>query len=79
MCMFTDTNVWGCMPVHLKQIVDEAHGVRSTERSRYQRMMEIPTQRKLLLTGTPVQNNLAELFALLRFAAPDLFHENDRA
>ena len=30
----------------------------------------------LLLTGTPVQNNLTELYSLLSFVAPDVFPES---
>merc|ERR1711869_191140 len=33
----------------------------------------IPTENKLLLTGTPLQNNLAELWSLLNFLLPDIF------
>jgi SNF2-related domain len=30
-------------------------------------------ENKLLLTGTPLQNNLAELWSLLNFILPDIF------
>jgi len=33
----------------------------------------IPMDNKLLLTGTPLQNNLAELWSLLNFILPDIF------
>uniref|UniRef100_A0A8C2F8M6 Chromodomain helicase DNA binding protein 4 n=1 Tax=Cyprinus carpio TaxID=7962 RepID=A0A8C2F8M6_CYPCA len=33
-----------------------------------------PLQHKLLLTGTPLQNNLEELFHLLNFLTPERFH-----
>ena len=32
---------------------------------------------KLLLTGTPLQNNLAELWSLLNFILPDIFSSHD--
>lgn len=32
-----------------------------------------PLQHKLLLTGTPLQNNLEELFHLLNFLTPERF------
>ena len=35
--------------------------------------MKIATQKRLLLTGTPLQNDLLELWALLHFLMPDLF------
>lgn len=33
---------------------------------------------KLLLTGTPLQNNLAELWSLLNFLLPDVFDDLKR-
>lgn len=36
-------------------------------------MKRIPMANKLLLTGTPLQNNLAELWSLLNFILPDIF------
>jgi len=32
---------------------------------------------KLLLTGTPLQNNLSELWSLLNFILPDIFTSHD--
>lgn len=40
-------------------------------------MKEIPTLNKLLLTGTPLQNNIKELWSLLNFLMPMLFNEVD--
>lgn len=34
---------------------------------------QIPSKFRLILTGTPVQNNLNELYSLLAFVAPDVF------
>ena len=38
---------------------------------------EIRSQNRLLLTGTPLQNNLHELWALLNFLLPDVFSSAD--
>ena len=38
-------------------------------------MCLVKAQRKLLLTGTPLQNNLHELWALLHFLHPELFSD----
>ena len=38
---------------------------------------EFHTTNRLLLTGTPLQNNLHELWALLNFLLPDVFNSSD--
>ena len=38
---------------------------------------EFKTQNRLLLTGTPLQNNLHELWSLLNFLLPDVFNSSD--
>lgn len=40
---------------------------------RYEQLMKIRCSRKLLLTGTPLQNNLVELMSLLIFVMPGMF------
>ena len=51
-------------------------GVKCTDYndvSRYEQLMKIRGKRKLLLTGTPLQNNLVELMSLLIFVMPGMF------
>ena len=36
------------------------------------------TLHRLLITGTPLQNNLHELWALLNFLLPELFHDSEQ-
>ncbi|RMD42792.1 hypothetical protein DV735_g2370, partial [Chaetothyriales sp. CBS 134920] len=48
-------------------ILDEAHNIKNFRSERWQTMMTFNTQARLLLTGTPLQNNLTELWSLLFF------------
>jgi SWI/SNF-related matrix-associated actin-dependent regulator 1 of chromatin subfamily A len=54
-------------------ILDEGHMVKNMESSRYKHLSRISAPFRLLLTGTPLQNNLMELLSLLHFVLPDLF------
>eukprot|EP00439_Symbiodinium_sp_Y106_P043188 s3023_g5.t1 len=40
---------------------------------KWQQLMRFKSERRLLLTGTPLQNNLTELWSLLHFLMPDMF------
>lgn len=51
-------------------VVDEAHSLKNPKGKRYQELDRIQTSHRLLLTGTPVQNNPSELLALLCFLMP---------
>lgn len=48
-------------------ILDEAHNIKNFRSDRWQTMMTFNTRARLLLTGTPLQNNLTELWSLLFF------------
>ena len=54
-------------------VIDEAHRIKNENSSLSQAVRTIPTQFRLLITGTPLQNNLRELWALLNFLMPDIF------
>lgn len=54
-------------------IFDEAHMLKNMASQRYNNLMKINAQRKILLTGTPLQNNLVELMSLLTFVMPSMF------
>ncbi|KAI1824473.1 SNF2 family N-terminal domain-containing protein [Xylaria intraflava] len=54
-------------------VFDEGHKLKNRKNIIYKQMMRVPTQWRLILSGTPVQNNLKELLTLLHFVEPSLF------
>ncbi|XP_022305018.2 chromodomain-helicase-DNA-binding protein 1-like isoform X2 [Crassostrea virginica] len=54
-------------------VVDEAHRLKNSESLLYQTLSDWELEFRVLLTGTPVQNNLQELYSLLSFVAPRNF------
>ena len=48
-------------------VLDEAHNIRNFNSQRWQVLIRLKTRARLLLTGTPLQNSLAELWSLLTF------------
>ena len=55
---------------------DEGHILKNSKSAGYVELMRIPAQFRLLLTGTPLQNNLTELASLLGFILPTVFQEH---
>lgn len=51
-------------------VLDEAHNIKNFKSGRWQALLSLNSERRLLLTGTPLQNNLTELWALLYFLMP---------
>lgn len=51
-------------------ILDEAHNIKNFRSQRWQTLLGFNTHSRLLLTGTPLQNNLTELWSLLFFLMP---------
>ena len=56
-------------------IVDEGHRLKNSKCLLIQKLKELKVQNRLLITGTPLQNNLNELWLLLNFILPDIFHD----
>ncbi|XP_010783276.1 SWI/SNF-related matrix-associated actin-dependent regulator of chromatin subfamily A containing DEAD/H box 1A-like, partial [Notothenia coriiceps] len=54
-------------------LFDEGHMLKNMNSLRYRHLMSINAEHRLLLTGTPLQNNLLELMSLLNFIMPSLF------
>ncbi|KAG0478506.1 hypothetical protein HPP92_013225 [Vanilla planifolia] len=54
-------------------IIDEAHRIKNENSLLSKTMRLYSTNYRLLITGTPLQNNLHELWALLNFLLPEIF------
>ncbi|CAF1342694.1 unnamed protein product [Adineta steineri] len=58
-------------------IIDEAHRLKNNQSRFFRTLFEFNIGYKTLLTGTPLQNNLEELYHLLNFLKPDKFSDMD--
>lgn len=58
-------------------VVDEAHKLKNEEGRAHTALDSLQTAHRLIITGTPLQNNLRELWALLHFLAPRLFNDSE--
>lgn len=56
-------------------VYDEGHMLKNSNSERYAKLMRMRADFRLLLTGTPLQNNLKELVSLLAFMLPRVFDE----
>ncbi|UZJ56679.1 hypothetical protein CBS101457_005999 [Exobasidium rhododendri] len=53
-------------------LCDEGHRLKNSESLTYKALDSIKVKRRVILSGTPIQNDLTEYFSLLSFANPDL-------
>src|SRR5699024_5626705 len=59
-------------------VIDEAHRIKN-ENSILSNIVRIfDCKHRLLLTGTPLQNNIKELWALLNFVVPEIFYDSEK-
>ncbi|XP_039261081.2 lymphocyte-specific helicase-like [Styela clava] len=56
-------------------ILDEGHRIKNTKCRLLKELKQLNIGAKLLLTGTPLQNNLTELWSLLNFIIPEVFDD----
>jgi chromodomain-helicase-DNA-binding protein 1 len=56
---------WECL------VVDEAHRLKNKNSVLFQALSQFKTKHRVLLTGTPLQNTLSELFHLMQFIEPE--------
>ncbi|WFD44803.1 DNA helicase [Malassezia psittaci] len=60
-------------------VYDEGHMLKNRRSQKYEKLMKISARWRLLLTGTPLQNNLQELISLLSFILPEYFTSAEEA
>lgn len=58
-------------------IIDEAHRIKNEKAKLSTVVRQYECEHRLLLTGTPLQNNLHELWALLNFLMPNIFNDSE--
>ncbi|KAM9763192.1 chromodomain-helicase-DNA-binding protein 1-like [Menidia menidia] len=58
-------------------VVDEAHRLKNQNSVLHKTLTEFSVGFRVLLTGTPIQNNLQELYSLLSFIQPSIFTADD--
>ncbi|KAL1916986.1 uncharacterized protein VTP21DRAFT_5183 [Calcarisporiella thermophila] len=59
-------------------LCDEGHRLKNSDSQTFQALNSIQVQRRVILSGTPLQNDLTEYFTLLSFVAPGLLGTNFR-
>merc|ERR1712142_1174978 len=60
---------WKCL------IIDEGHRIKNMNCRLIRELKQVNACNRLLLTGTPLQNNLSELWSLLNFLLPEIFDD----
>lgn len=58
-------------------VLDEAQAIKSSSSTRWKMLLGFNCRNRLLLSGTPIQNSMAELWALLHFIMPTLFDSHE--
>ncbi|GAB64503.1 DNA repair protein rhp54, partial [Plasmodium cynomolgi strain B] len=58
-------------------ICDEAHRLKNDKTKTYMSIYKLTARKRLLLSGTPIQNDLSEFFALISLCNPDLFDDTN--
>ncbi|GMP26647.1 hypothetical protein CsSME_00003004 [Camellia sinensis var. sinensis] len=58
-------------------ILDEGHLIKNPGTQRAKSLLEIPAAHRIVISGTPIQNNLKELWALFNFCCPELLGDKN--
>jgi chromodomain-helicase-DNA-binding protein 7 len=59
---------WQCL------ILDEGHRIKNTDSKLLSKLKELRSEHKLILTGTPMQNNIKELWSMMNYLDPKTFN-----
>lgn len=59
-------------------ILDEAQAIKNIASQRWNVLLSFNCRNRLLLSGTPIQNSMSELWALLHFIMPKLFDSHEQ-
>lgn len=54
-------------------VLDEAHIIRNNKSKAWNTLMDIKSQHKLLVSGTPISNTSSDIWSLLHFVLPGIF------
>ncbi|GAA3456754.1 DEAD/DEAH box helicase [Dactylosporangium matsuzakiense] len=66
-----DTGVLGAVPWH-RVVLDEAQAVKNAATKQASAVRQLPSRHRIAVTGTPVENRLADLWSIMEFANPGL-------
>ncbi len=59
-------------------VCDEGHRLKNDEAKTFNALAAVNAVHKIVLTGTPLQNNIKELFSLLKFMDPSKFENSEK-
>ncbi|RLN18052.1 protein CHROMATIN REMODELING 24 [Panicum miliaceum] len=59
-------------------ILDEGHLIKNNRTQRAQSLFEIHCSHRIVISGTPIQNNLKEMWALFNFCCPDVLGDKQQ-
>ena len=54
-------------------MIDEGHRIKNNNGKKHNALISVPFMHRVILTGTPIQSTLHELWTLLNFVSPDYF------
>jgi superfamily II DNA or RNA helicase len=75
----TRIDVEGLLPIRFSYLIlDESQHIKNLNAKRTMAILGLKATHRLALSGTPVENNLSELFSLFRFLNPSFFGSKSR-